>query len=325
MIKDLVSVIIPCYNVAPFLRRCLDSVLNNTYQNLQVICINDGSTDNTLQILESYNDERIKIISHENKGLSLTRNVGMESAEGEFISFIDSDDWVHREFYERMVKTQKESHADVVICNYKTIYDYCVDEEIQEANYKTVRFLDVYDDSMLYNAAWNKLYRADILKETRFVPVFAEDNLFNSALFISHKDMTCSIIDAEIYYYFQRSDSLMHRFHEDRILALAREFYNISQLTEDQELKTKFMTRGFKLGLSTRYKTMFRENLRSYRKECNKFLNEVLDKMTGIPFTTKCTYMLCAKFPSFYRWFRNRQDPTLKIWEQSEIESQKTA
>ena len=325
MIKDLVSVIIPCYNVAPFLRRCLDSVLNNTYQNLQVICINDGSTDNTLQILESYNDERIKIISHENKGLSLTRNVGMESAEGEFISFIDSDDWVHREFYERMVKTQKESHADVVICNYKTIYDYCVDEKIQEANYKTVRFLDVYDDSMLYNAVWNKLYRADILKETRFVPVFAEDNVFNSALFISHKDMTCSIIDAEIYYYFQRSDSLMHRFHEDRILALAREFYNISQLTEDQELKTKFMTRGFKLGLSTRYKTMFRENLRSYRKECNKFLNEVLDKMTGIPFTTKCTYMLCAKFPSFYRWFRNRQDPTLKIWEQSEIESQKTA
>lgn len=92
-----ISVIIPVYNTERYLPRCLDSVLSNTYDNLEVICINDGSTDNSINILDNYkvSDERVVVINQKNSGVSAARNAGINVATGEYIAFIDSDDWVH--------------------------------------------------------------------------------------------------------------------------------------------------------------------------------------------------------------------------------------
>ena len=103
MIKAaLLSVIIPVYNVEPYLEQCLDSVINQTYKNLEIICINDGSTDNSLKILEKYQkkDNRIKLINQKNKGLSEARNAGLDVAKGEYIAFVDSDDYLELNAYE---------------------------------------------------------------------------------------------------------------------------------------------------------------------------------------------------------------------------------
>lgn len=112
-----ISVIVPIFKTGVYLRRCLESIVNNTYQNLEIICINDGSPDNSGEILEEYQklDLRIVVVNQKNKGISAARNVGMNIATGEFIAFIDSDDWIHPNYFRYLVQLQQTTRAD--ICN----------------------------------------------------------------------------------------------------------------------------------------------------------------------------------------------------------------
>ncbi len=129
--EPIISVIIPVYNTEEYLPRCLDSILNNTYKNLQVICVNDGSVDNSLRILNEYasKDSRVLVIDKENEGVSVARNVGLEYAQGEYISFIDSDDWIHNNYFELLYKESIKNSVDVICCdneivNTSNIYIY---------------------------------------------------------------------------------------------------------------------------------------------------------------------------------------------------------
>ena len=119
----LISVIVPVYNVEKYLRRCLDSIINQTYENLEIICVNDGSTDKSLFILEEYaaRDSRINIISQENQGLSEARNRGLRCARGEYVSFIDSDDWIDGYYYESMVTKIYSDNVDIVFACMKSM------------------------------------------------------------------------------------------------------------------------------------------------------------------------------------------------------------
>ena len=114
----LVSVIIPVYNTAEYLPRCLESILSNTYSNLELICINDGSTDNSLNVLNYYAnlDSRIIVINQQNSGVSASRNVGLDHASGEYIAFIDSDDWIHSCYFEQLMQIQAFSNTDTGSC-----------------------------------------------------------------------------------------------------------------------------------------------------------------------------------------------------------------
>ena len=118
----LISVIIPVYNTGKegYLNRCLNSVLNSTYNNLEIICVNDGSTDNSLEILKQYqlHDSRNSVIDKENAGVSMARNSGIDNSHGEFISFIDSDDWIDKRYYQNLVEYAETERADLVICGY---------------------------------------------------------------------------------------------------------------------------------------------------------------------------------------------------------------
>ena len=111
-----ISVIIPIYNTAKYLPRCLDSILNNMYQNLEVICINDGSTDESAVILERYAaaDSRIISVNKANAGVSAARNTGLDIATGDFIAFVDSDDWIHFQFFEILLLIALENNANIL-------------------------------------------------------------------------------------------------------------------------------------------------------------------------------------------------------------------
>ena len=116
--KSLVSVIIPIYNVEQYIEKCLDSVINQTYKDLEIICVNDCSPDNSAQILLEYaqRDTRIKIVNREkNGGLSAARNTGLDEAKGEYVYFIDSDDWIDLDYIEKMVSAITFSKTDVVV------------------------------------------------------------------------------------------------------------------------------------------------------------------------------------------------------------------
>ena len=116
-----VSIILPIYNGEKYLNRCIDSIINQTYKNIELICLNDGSTDKTLSILKSYNDKRIKIIDKKNSGVSDTRNIGIKNATGDYITFIDADDLYKENFIETMVNYIEKYNVDIVRCNYEVI------------------------------------------------------------------------------------------------------------------------------------------------------------------------------------------------------------
>ena len=151
--SDKISVIIPVYNTAPYLKRCLDSVLGSTYRNLEVICVNDGSTDESLSILEHYQelDDRIVVITQNNRGLSAARNTGMAQATGAFLSFVDSDDWVHPQMFE-LLRNAMADDVCMAVCGAKWVYREEPIEPLHSAPHiqKYVSLKDVSADRYTY-------------------------------------------------------------------------------------------------------------------------------------------------------------------------------
>lgn len=121
-----VSIIVPVYNAEKYLEKCLESLLNQTYKNIEIICVNDGSIDKSLELLNLYNknDNRIVIYTQNNQGQSVARNMGLEKATGDYIMFVDSDDWVDRTIVEIMLEEALKNNADIVMCAYIREYEY---------------------------------------------------------------------------------------------------------------------------------------------------------------------------------------------------------
>ena len=122
--RPKISVIVPIYNSEKYLKKCIDSIINQTLKEIEIICINDGSTDNSLSILNEYKekDSRIIVLTQENQGQGVARNNGIEIARGEYLACIDSDDWIESEMFEKLYNTAKEKDAEIVHCNYYTVH-----------------------------------------------------------------------------------------------------------------------------------------------------------------------------------------------------------
>lgn len=170
-----ISVIIPVYNTSHYLEHCIESVINQTYKDLEIILVNDGSTDDSGSICDYYanQDPRIMAIHQQNMGVSAARNNGFQKAHGRFTIFIDSDDFMEPDMLEHMIKVQQDSNADVVIC----AVNYC--SEDYSINHKAFKYNSVYDHDELVFAAfeippsiggacWNKLFRTDCIRSIGF-------------------------------------------------------------------------------------------------------------------------------------------------------------
>ncbi len=163
-----ISIIVPVYNVEKYLSICLDSLINQTLNDIEIICINDGSTDGSLEILNEYakKDTRIKIITQKNQGLSMARNNGLKEAKGEYISFIDSDDWIDTKMYEIMYQQAKEDNSEIVVCNLKLEKD----NKTETYSYWPIKKNGLINreetQSYLFkhpSYAWNKIYKKTFL------------------------------------------------------------------------------------------------------------------------------------------------------------------
>lgn len=227
-----VSVIIPVYNVEKYLKRCLDSVLNQTLRDIEIICINDGSTDTSVQILEEYGT-KIKVIHSKNKGVSEARNTGLKAATGEYIAFLDSDDFVDDTFYEKLYKGATEYNADIACANIlrenekeKThIVKY---DELTTAKDIQDRFNLAYCPK--YNFVWNKIYKKSLLDENKilFVPgIVYEDMCFTPDVLQVAK---CVIsVPGTNYHYWKHKGSLI-KCNSDK--ARADKLYAYEHLTQ---------------------------------------------------------------------------------------------
>lgn len=169
---ELITVIINVYNGEKFISKCLESIINQTYKNLEILIINDGSIDNTLKICENYKDERIRIINQENMGLSLSRNVGIDNAKGEYLYFVDSDDFVENDTIEYLYKLCKKYNTLISTCNPLIIFDYNFNVEKIKEEVKIIDSKQMLKKVLLAEniagAIWNKLLKKDLFDNIRF-------------------------------------------------------------------------------------------------------------------------------------------------------------
>lgn len=221
-----ISVIVPCYNVEKFVSKCIDSILCQSLQNIEVILLNDGSTDNTMQILQEFSstDKRIRLYSHDNIGLGPTRNRGIGLAQGEYLAFVDSDDYISQYMLEKLYKVAVEEKAEIVEGE-TVLFNEDGDKKLRKSlrNVESVKlecgkresfYRDYYLTRLYTYNAWDKIYKREFIVNNNIIfgdnkKIFAEDNWFQLQLFMAHPQI--SFMDEECYFYRQQEDSIMHK------------------------------------------------------------------------------------------------------------------
>ena len=220
-----VSIIMTAYNVEEYIRKCLDSLVEQKLKDIEIIVVNDCSPDDSQQIIDEFakKDNRIKIVNHKvNRGLAEARNSGLKIAKGEFVGFVDSDDWIDKNMFEKMYNKAKRTGADIVECNIHYIRDGVEVDGGDEAprirdRKDLIRRYITNDRAMLRNC-WNKIYSSSLLKKNKIVfPLMrnAQDGFFNlKAIYYSNK---ISYINEKLYYYVWNENAITKVFNDHNI------------------------------------------------------------------------------------------------------------
>lgn len=224
-----ISVVIPCYNAEQYIERCIESIINQTYRDLEIIVVNDGSVDKSKELINQYlQDKRIVYVEQSNGGEYSARNKGIEVATGEFLGFVDADDYIEPTMYEKLYSALVDSGTDMAVCNFNQIY-----ESSSKYNYSNMPqgVLDIQSDVYGYwmrvcassppnNYVWTRLYRRSIIEESKCwfenYPHSA-DTLFNFKL-LPHLKSTV-FVNEGLYNYVQRENSGIHTIAKKRNLA----------------------------------------------------------------------------------------------------------
>lgn len=215
-INPKISVIVPVYNTSIYLKRCLDSILNQNFTSYEVICVNDGSTDNSLEILREYEKKssKIKVIDQVNSGVAITRNTALKHAKGDYLAFLDSDDFVRENYLSRLYDAAIDTKSDIVICNFYRYY-----EQINLAKPVIYKFrrgvFNKYDilkglipDNLIHSYLWNKLWKKEIFDDCNLFPNMKfEDLAIMSKLM--YKANKIAVINDALYYYRIRKTSIV--------------------------------------------------------------------------------------------------------------------
>ena len=255
MKKTIVSVLIPVYNVETYLENCLESVIKQTLTDIEIICVNDGSTDGSLEILKKYKekDSRIKIITKENGGLPSARNAGLDHAKGKYVGFVDADDYIEKNMFERLVKIAEEDEAEIVVCGANIfpetpradgwLYE-CLSPEYKKYKSFEPEILFIRNDVTPF--LWRTLIRRDLIESRGFRLdediIIGEDKAFQCKVFPEAKRIT--VIPDKLYNYFWcRPNSLMGKQVygklENKAKAHAKLVYNIGMSLTEKNISDK--------------------------------------------------------------------------------------
>ena len=325
--ENLISVIVPVYNVEKYLNRCVDSIINQTYSNLEIILVDDGSKDLSPKICDELakKDNRIKVIHKENGGVSQARNCGISVANGDFIAFVDSDDWLELDMYEKLIQKQEENNYDVVLCGFNLAYDnekFNVEEKSLNNFCKTkdITYLLRHENLKLERNSYSTtnnincysiriLYKKEVLKTLRFKENlnYMEDVRFLVELFLN-KNIAVGCINDCLYNYYIRQSSLSHgkiNNLEERVIKFVE---SITPILENTEYKNLIKAEKFyayymcvanqiksnsndNLEMITKWNT--KENYKEHKKLCNGFMSKV--KAFLIHYKTPILFKLWAK------------------------------
>lgn len=290
--KPKISVIVPIYNVEKYLRHCINSIVNQSFKDIEVILVNDGSPDKCGEICDEYasNDSRIKTVHKPNGGLSDARNAGMEIANGEYICFIDSDDWIDTMMLEHLFSSLTSQSVDISVCGFCTQYEnnnfsistslknnsmFKGTKEIEEAIFQL-------DSIGAFNIVWNKLYSLKIIKNNQIsfkkdgVP--GEDLLFNCEYFKYINSV--SFVNEELYYYIRRDeDTLVAKYRGNQYQQVKRfnkarkelyDFYNMKS-----EKCERCYAKEYVANIFSCVPNMYRKNSNLTNKQKIEFFHEI--------------------------------------------------
>ena len=276
--KGLISVIIPVYNVEKYINECLNSVINQEYKNIEIICVNDGSTDKSMEKLEEFGkkDSRIRIISRENKGSSYARNLGLKESEGEYIYFLDSDDYISKDYLKNMYEKMAETDADIVFNDNIISFDdtnrtktkQVIKNKLENGIYKVDP--EFINKRFLNPVVWSKLYKKSLITDNNIefpIGLISEDAYFYFALmpFIN----TAVQNNEGTYYYRERENSLTHqskkiyKFDCIRIFELIYDFYKKNNFLGKYHLPYRLIA----------YRSTQNGSYKEYRKEVLKLID----------------------------------------------------
>lgn len=219
--EELVSVIVPIYNVEKYIKQCIDSIINQTYINLEIILVNDGSTDSCGKICDEYaeKDTRIKVIHQKNGGVSCARNIALDNANGKWISFVDADDWIEDCYFEKLLDNAKREDVDVVLCGYNRVTSNSITKI--NANGKSEEFntneylIKALNPQTGFGFSAMKIIKKQVIKNTKFDTELSvgEDALFN--IEISQNIRRAVFVKEALYNYRNNNESVVKKFDEN--------------------------------------------------------------------------------------------------------------
>lgn len=287
--KPKVSIIVPVYKVEKYLRRSMDSLVNQTLDGVEIICINDGSPDNCLNILKEYKEKypqkNIVIIDKKNEGVWKGRFDGIKAAKGEYIGFTDSDDYITLDYAEKLYKAAKKSNADISVCGFyrvDTDTEHVYSTEMTGYEGKIIDMDKNPEDILSINTAlWNKLYKAETLKNMKNLenpPRILDDMMFLLLVYLNTKKIT--FIKDPLYYYMVRQDSIMGQIKKEQIESTQKAMIAIKEIYSQDECGKKLLeiidTMAFlHFGISLMFRMSYdKKNFKNVLKENRKYLDQ---------------------------------------------------
>ena len=286
--KDLISIIVPVYNTEKYLKECLDSIINQSYKNLEIIVVNDGSSDNSISIINEYkkNDKRIKLIDITNHGLSYARNIGVKKSHGDFVLFVDSDDVIHIDMIKILYSNLINTNSDISICEVVRYIDkpnYCITNTVKEFNNIEILKL-ILEDLKICSYAVNKMLKKDLMKDIEFPIGKKLEDVATTYKYILKANKVC-YTDSMLYGYRQTNGSITNnldlKFIKDYYEAITNRSNDLKNLGIDNyiDLNRVNVILSFFIELS--------KNRKLYKGEIKRFLSDKYKLMPELYNKTK--------------------------------------
>lgn len=312
--EPLISVIVPVYNVETFLLRCLESIASQTYHNLEIILVDDGSTDSSGDICDSFSktESRSSVIHQANKGLWYARNVGQKNSKGDFLMFVDSDDYLHvdaiRVLYEAL---SQNPMCGLAMCNY--MRTSTLDEDNRKVDENRPEILSVEQllyicEGVLVDVVWNKLYKRSLIFDIMARDYhIAQDVDFNLRVYLRLGSLV--MVHRVLYFWVQRSGSVMTKknYKMDYLMTVIEIYHRnyVENRTNINQLSVFFLRRLYSRMLYLKAYALGTENKRKAFLQCSEYIND-----------TRHSYLTCSNIPLFERWgvFVLLYHPRLMKW-----------
>jgi glycosyltransferase involved in cell wall biosynthesis len=312
------SIIVPVYNVELYLPKCLDSIINQTFTDFELILVNDGSTDSSVDICCNYiqKDSRIVLLDKENGGLSSARNLGLSNAKGQYVAFVDSDDWIDLSMYNSMISALEEMNADIVICGQKVVnmngsldVINTIEDSVLYSEEEATKL--ILKDEKIFSFAWDKVYRKELFNNIRYPEGrIYEDTATTYKLF--HRTKSVYHINEAYYYYVRRQGSICYEVGKEvlrmqhNFLSFYERYLFIKAHPQYNEVFNECEAIAFKIGIN-----LLHYNARVPELFEKEYFNELLNKLNKmnvlennlLKIRYKIEYTLLSKSTFLYKIF----------------------